>query len=142
MHKLILSIPKQDQEISPCSCSRLSLQAGAMSWSGVFIQQQWFPPPPTRWYMKDNGQGNFFVKVFFFLYKILFLHWGELRLGKNHRSSNNLNCLRNSCNTTLYLVDVFGFSPTFGLFLNAKLPSYKSKRVRSDRLAGTCNRQF
>ena len=36
-----------------------------------------------------------------------------------------LNFLKDSFATTLYLLDFFEFSPTFGLFHYANLPSYK-----------------
>ena len=64
-------------------------------------------------------------------------------MGKNHRLSNTyqifsflakLNFLKDSFNTTLYLLDFIRIWPTFGLFHYAKLPSYK--RVRWGRLAG------
>ena len=66
-----------------------------------------------------------------------------MKLGENRRFSNTcqlfsflakLNFLKDSFTTTLYLLDFIGFSPTFGLFHYANLPSYK--RVRGGRLAG------
>ena len=44
------------------------------------------------------------------------------------------NFLKNCCYTTLYLLDLFGFWPIFGLFYYAKLPIYK--RVKWGWLAG------
>ena len=41
---------------------------------------------------------------------------------------------KDSITATLYLLNIIGFWPTFGLFHYAKLPSYK--RVRWGRLAG------
>ena len=42
--------------------------------------------------------------------------------------------MKNSCNTTLFLLVLLGFWSTFGLFHYAKLPRYK--RERWGRLAG------
>ena len=64
-------------------------------------------------------------------------------MGENRRFSNTcelfsflakLNFLKDSYNTTLYMLDLIRFSLTFGLFHYPKLSSYK--RVRLGRMAG------
>ena len=87
--------------------------------------------------MKEKGHN------YIFWYDVLFKHLTGLKLGGKCRFSNNIqafvfvkhNCLNNSFNRRLHLLDIFGFWPKFNLFQYAKLPT--NKRVKSGQL-GDC----
>ena len=91
---------------------------------------------------KIMGKAIFFVKGLYWL-KFLLKRYRTLKLGKNGRLSNTChllsflakpNYVKASFTTTLYLLDLIWFGPTFGLFHYANFPSYK--RVRWGPLAG------
>ena len=54
--------------------------------------------------------------------------WGKItvfRLQQKIFFVEKHNFLKNSCYSTLYRMDLFGFGPNFGLYQYAELPSYK-----------------
>ena len=102
----------------------------------------------NRYIGQQGGISKIIGKAVLFLkgsswYTFLFYHWKELNLGENCYYSNNSQkfnflvkhiVLKHSGHTTLYLLDLIDFLPTYGSFHYAKFPSYKI--LRWGRLAG------
>ena len=82
-----------------------------------------------------------------FWFELLLKHWQGVKLGVIYIYIFLLQqniffwlkhiCIGNSWYTTLYLLDLFGLEPKFGLFHYAKLPSYN--RVKLGWLCGLPN---